>query len=82
MMGVMVSLVVVVVIDEIGDIVMMMVCKKVEKREVFDFVVRIDWKDVGMVDERFGRRSFNVMVGVGGGLFGVFRSIVVFLMWK
>ncbi|APT45253.1 hypothetical protein [Bacillus safensis] len=76
------SFLAVVVIHELGHILMVMLCNKIEKRPLFDFVVTIDWKHVAVVHETFGRPSFNMMVALAGPLFPVLCSIVLFLIWK
>ncbi|HBU90148.1 hypothetical protein [Bacillus pumilus] len=82
MMGLVISLLAVVLIHELGHMLMVMVCNKIEKRPLFDFVVTIDWKHVAIVHETFARPSFNLMVALAGPLFPVLCSIVLFLMWK
>ncbi|MEK4791695.1 hypothetical protein [Bacillus sp. FSL K6-2971] len=82
MMGLVISLLAVVLIHELGHMLMVMVCNKIEKRPLFDFVVTIDWKHVAIVHETFSRPSFNLMVALAGPLFPVLCSIVLFLMWK
>jgi len=76
------SFLAVVLIHELGHMLMVMVCNKIEKRPLFDFVVMIDWKHVAVVHEAFARPSFNLMVALAGPLFPVLSSIVLFLLWK
>lgn len=78
MMGLVISLLAVVLIHELGHMLMIMVCNKVEKRPLFDFVVTIDWKHVAIIHETFARPSFNLMVALAGPLFPVLCSIVLF----
>ncbi|EDW22581.1 hypothetical protein FO510_03370 [Bacillus pumilus] len=82
MMGLVISLLAVVLIHELGHMLMIMVCNKVEKRPLFDFVVTIDWKHVAIIHETFARPSFNLMVALAGPLFPVLCSIVLLLTWK
>lgn len=82
MMGLVISLLAVVLIHELGHMLMIMVCNKIEKRPLFDFVVTIDWKHVAIVHETFARPSFNLMVALAGPLFPVLCSIVLLLTWK
>lgn len=76
------SFLAVVVIHELGHMLMIMLCNKIEKRPPFDFVVTIDWKHVAVVHETFARPSFNMMVALAGPLFPVLCSIVLFMIWK
>ncbi|KPN14614.1 hypothetical protein AKG37_05980 [Bacillus australimaris] len=76
------SVLAVVLIHELGHMLMVMVCNKIDKRPLFDFVVMIDWKHVAVVHEAFARPSFNLMVALAGPLFPVLSSIVLFLLWK
>lgn len=76
------SFLAVVMIHELGHILMIMLCNKIEKRPPFDFVVTIDWKHVAVVHETFARPSFNMMVALAGPLFPVLCSIVLFMIWK
>ncbi|UYO35200.1 hypothetical protein NF868_14275 [Bacillus zhangzhouensis] len=82
MIELMFSFLAVVLIHELGHMLMVMVCNKIEKRPLFDFVVTIDWKHVAVAHETFARPSFNMMVALAGPLFPVFCSIVLFLLWK
>lgn len=82
MMELLICLIAVVVIHELGHILMVMLCNKIEKRPLFDYVVMIDWKHVSIVHETFGRPSFNMMVALAGPLFPVICSAVLFLIWK
>ncbi|MCY1118005.1 metalloprotease family protein [Bacillus safensis] len=76
------SFLAVVVIHELGHMLMVMLCNKIEKRPPFDFVITIDWKHVAVVHETFARPSFNMMVALAGPLFPVLCSIVLFMIWK
>ncbi|WP_144494122.1 hypothetical protein [Bacillus sp. WP8] len=76
------SFLAVVLIHELGHMLMVMVCNKIEKRPLFDFVITIDWKHVAVVHEKFVRQSFNMMVALAGPLFPVLCSIVLFMIWK
>ncbi|MCY7675678.1 zinc metalloprotease [Bacillus safensis] len=76
------SFLAVVVIHELGHMLMIMLCNKIEKRPLFDFVITIDWKHVAVVHETFARPSFNMMVALAGPLFPVLCSIVLFMIWK
>ncbi|MFE5470886.1 metalloprotease family protein [Bacillus safensis] len=76
------SFLAVVVIHELGHMLMVMLCNKIEKRPLFDFVITIDWKHVAVVHETFARPSFNMMVALAGPLFPVLCSIVLFMIWK
>lgn len=76
------SFLAVVVIHELGHMLMVMLCNKIEKRPIFDFVITIDWKHVAVVHETFARPSFNMMVALAGPLFPVLCSIVLFMIWK
>ncbi|MEK5337811.1 hypothetical protein NSS92_17580 [Bacillus sp. FSL M8-0166] len=76
------SFLAVVVIHELGHMLMVMLCNKIEKRPPFDFVITIDWKHVAIVHETFARPSFNMMVALAGPLFPVLCSIVLFMIWK
>ncbi|MGG0026489.1 hypothetical protein ABEX92_01255 [Bacillus safensis subsp. osmophilus] len=76
------SFLAVVVIHELGHMLMFMLCNKIEKRPLFDFVITIDWKHVAVVHETFARPSFNMMVALAGPLFPVLCSIVLFMIWK
>lgn len=82
MMELLICLIAVVVIHELGHILMVMLCNKIEKRPLFDYVVMIDWKHVSIVHETFARPSFNMMVALAGPLFPVICSTVLFLIWK
>ncbi|AVM25425.1 hypothetical protein [Bacillus pumilus] len=82
MIGLVFSLLAVVLMHELGHILMVMACNKIEKRPLFDFVIMIDWKHVAVVHETFARPSFNLLVALAGPLFPVFCSIVLFFMWK
>ncbi|AOZ89256.1 hypothetical protein BK049_11510 [Bacillus xiamenensis] len=82
MMELLICLIAVVVIHELGHILMVMLCNKIEKRPLFDYVVMIDWKHVSIVHETFARPSFNMMVALAGPLFPVICSAVLFLIWK
>ncbi|MFS3914898.1 hypothetical protein ACL9ST_11665 [Bacillus australimaris] len=82
MIGLVMSVLAVVLIHELGHMLMVMVCNKIDKRPLFDFVVMIDWKHVAVVHEAFARPSFNLMVALAGPLFPVLSSIVLFLLWK
>ncbi|KML11154.1 membrane protein [Bacillus safensis] len=76
------SFLAVVVIHELGHMLMVMLCNKIEKRPLFDFVITIDWKHVAVVHETFARPNFNMMVALAGPLFPVLCSIVLFMIWK
>ncbi|MFA3773655.1 hypothetical protein [Bacillus safensis] len=76
------SFLAVVLIHELGHMLMIMVCNKIEKRPLFDFVITIDWKHVAVVHEKFVRPSFNMMVALAGPLFPVLCSIVLFMICK
>lgn len=76
------SFLAVVVIHELGHMLIVMLCNKIEKRPPFDFVITIDWKHVAVVHETFARPSFNMMVALAGPLFPVLCSIVLFMIWK
>lgn len=76
------SFLAVVMIHELGHMLMVMLCNKIEKRPLFDFVITIDWKHVAVVHETFARPSFNMMVALAGPLFPVLCSIVLFMIWK
>ncbi|WP_144483537.1 metalloprotease family protein [Bacillus safensis] len=76
------SFLAVVVIHELGHMLMVMLCNKIEKRPPFDFVITIDWKHVAVVHETFARPSFNMMVALAGPLFPVLCSIMLFMIWK
>lgn len=76
------SFLAVVVIHELGHMLMVMLCNKIEKRPLFDFVITIDWKHVAVVHETFARPSFNMMVALAGPLFPALCSIVLFMIWK
>ncbi|MCW1835214.1 zinc metalloprotease [Bacillus xiamenensis] len=82
MMELLICLIAVVVIHELGHILMVMLCNKIEKRPLFDYVVMIDWKHVSIVHETFARPSFNMMVALAGPLFPVICSAVLILIWK
>ncbi|MFJ7162360.1 hypothetical protein ACIQT5_11090 [Bacillus safensis] len=76
------SFLAVVLIHELGHMLMIMLCNKIEKRPLFDFVITIDWKHVAVVHEKFVRTSFNMMVALAGPLFPVLCSLVLFMIWK
>lgn len=82
MMELLISLIAVVFIHELGHMLMVMVCNKIEKRPLLDYVVTVDWKHVSIVHEKFARPSLNVMVALAGPVFPVICSVVLFLIWK
>ncbi|PRO41771.1 hypothetical protein [Bacillus sp. LLTC93] len=82
MMELLISLIAVVLVHELGHMLMVMVCNKIENRPLFDFVVMVDWKHMSVVHEKFARPSFNLMVALAGPLFPVICSGVLFFMWK
>ncbi|AKU30189.1 MULTISPECIES: hypothetical protein [Bacillus] len=82
MMTLLFCLIAVVLIHELGHILMVMVCNKIEKKPIFDYVVMIDWKHVSIVHEKFSRPGFNMMVALAGPVFPVICSGVLFFMWR
>lgn len=82
MIELLISFIAVVLIHELGHMLMVMICNKMEKRPLFDYVLLFDLKHVSVVHEKFARPSFNFLVALAGPVFPILCSCVLFLVWE